>query len=573
MPGPKSSKTYLAISLGPIYQTITHARKTRELWAASYLFSYFMEKLYDALHSKLKTGTGEILSPLPPDATKPRFGAGVYPDRLFAVAGNLSETDLGELVDAIIASFAKAVWCPPANHKLDDKALATLRLRQNEEKATIEYWKAYLRVVHVFIDLSESDNILAQLNDRLDTLELQPTYFHQEPATNFLLRLLDNPYQSAIRSALLPKDNQESNAYRHLKKAVFNNSLFPSTSDVATLELYQLDGTNYEIALKQAQNDTKESDPDNDRVQEALYARLAGQQTPLGAAFQQYHKYYCVVYADGDEFGQTIKKLGANASMITKFSKAIARFATDAASTINEFGGKPVYIGGDDLVFLAPVRTDQGNVFACIQALHDVFQAIKEDQAFAGVFAKETDLSFGLTISYFKFPLFEAINQAYDQLNNRAKKFQRSNQGAKKAAVAYRLLKHSGSFFEGIIARERLDELIGFAPAGHAGVHTNLLRSVLYKFNELAPLVRALDEQGALQSRLGNLRRNYFNEPVHRQYEAQIEAVATLLASEFTITSTVGGEPLPRMDNFYATLRVLDYLTPKSKAQTYESAF
>lgn len=573
MPGPKSSNTYLAVSLGPIYDTITQARKTRELWAASYLFSYFMEKLYDALHSKLKTGAGEILSPLPPDATKPRFGAGVYPDRLFAVAGNLSETDLSQLVDATVASFAKAVWCPPANHKLDDKALATLRLRQSEEKATVEYWKAYLRVVYVFIDLSESENILTKLNDRLDTLELQPAYFHQEPATNFLLRLLDNPYQSAIRSALLPKDHQESNAYIHLKKAVFNNSLFPSTSDVATLELYQLDATNYEIALKQAEDDTRESDFDNDRVQEALYARLAGQQTPLGAAFQQYHKYYCVVYADGDEFGKTIKKLGGDSAMITKFSQAIARFATDAAATINEFGGKPVYIGGDDLVFLAPVRTNRGNVFACIQALYDVFRDIKNDPAFAGVFAKETDLSFGLTISYFKFPLFEAINQAYGQLNDRAKKFQRGNQGAKKAAVAYRLLKHSGSYFEGVIARERLGELIGFAPAGNAGIHANLLRSVLYKFNELAPLVRALNDEGTLEARLENLRSNYFNEPVHHQYRDQIEAVAKLLASEFAKTSTVNDERLPRMDNFYATLRVLDYLTPKSKTPAHESAF
>ncbi|MDR2511860.1 MAG: hypothetical protein LBC89_05325, partial [Bacteroidales bacterium] len=35
--------TYTAISIGPIYKTLTMARKPLEIWAASYLFSYLMD--------------------------------------------------------------------------------------------------------------------------------------------------------------------------------------------------------------------------------------------------------------------------------------------------------------------------------------------------------------------------------------------------------------------------------------------------------------------------------------------------------------------------------------------------
>ena len=39
---------YTAISIGPIIKTLAMARKPRELWAASYLFSYLMKCIYTA---------------------------------------------------------------------------------------------------------------------------------------------------------------------------------------------------------------------------------------------------------------------------------------------------------------------------------------------------------------------------------------------------------------------------------------------------------------------------------------------------------------------------------------------
>jgi len=37
--------TYIALTIGPIYKTLSSAKKTRELWGGSYLFSYIMKQI------------------------------------------------------------------------------------------------------------------------------------------------------------------------------------------------------------------------------------------------------------------------------------------------------------------------------------------------------------------------------------------------------------------------------------------------------------------------------------------------------------------------------------------------
>ncbi|MEL7065301.1 MAG: type III-B CRISPR-associated protein Cas10/Cmr2, partial [Bacteroidota bacterium] len=36
---------YIALTIGPVVPTLTSARKTRELWAASYIFSWIMKQV------------------------------------------------------------------------------------------------------------------------------------------------------------------------------------------------------------------------------------------------------------------------------------------------------------------------------------------------------------------------------------------------------------------------------------------------------------------------------------------------------------------------------------------------
>lgn len=71
---------YLGISIGPIYDTLSRARKTRELWAGSYLFSRLMKALLQAVAEEGADAGCQVLSPVPvTDPEQPIFGAGIYP--------------------------------------------------------------------------------------------------------------------------------------------------------------------------------------------------------------------------------------------------------------------------------------------------------------------------------------------------------------------------------------------------------------------------------------------------------------------------------------------------------------
>ena len=43
---------YTGINIGPIVDTLSLARKPKELWAASYMFSYLMERILKAVKDK-----------------------------------------------------------------------------------------------------------------------------------------------------------------------------------------------------------------------------------------------------------------------------------------------------------------------------------------------------------------------------------------------------------------------------------------------------------------------------------------------------------------------------------------
>ncbi len=68
---------YMAITLGPIYKTFENVRKTREIWAASYIFSFISKRLIEYIRTIDKTLI--IVPSYDPDSLK---GIGLYPDRI-----------------------------------------------------------------------------------------------------------------------------------------------------------------------------------------------------------------------------------------------------------------------------------------------------------------------------------------------------------------------------------------------------------------------------------------------------------------------------------------------------------
>ncbi|MCC8142627.1 MAG: hypothetical protein LIO97_00965, partial [Tannerellaceae bacterium] len=76
-------QTYIAITLGPITRIIQSAQSTKELWAASYFFSYLAKKLIEYIQIKItQEDREEFLFPaVTGEMFKVTGGVGVFPDR------------------------------------------------------------------------------------------------------------------------------------------------------------------------------------------------------------------------------------------------------------------------------------------------------------------------------------------------------------------------------------------------------------------------------------------------------------------------------------------------------------
>lgn len=376
---------YLAINIGPIGLTLSMARKPREFWQASYLFSHLMKCLLDSFSQESRM---TLLSPQIKEednkevsTSSCKIKAGIYPDRaFFKSATPIADEIVSQRITKGLDKFAEDICFPQG----------------------IEYTKKivrdYFHVMTASCDSGTDREAVSQLNKWLNGLELS-VHAPQPGTVDEIALLLQKKFDSP------------------LFRLAFGEKRF----EVETLE----DIAAYEIKA-------------------------------LGASPKTYHKYICIVQADGDGMGEVVTHLPDGE--LTKISGQLASFGRQACQTIAEYGGMPIYAGGDDLLFIAPVwgeKEQRRSIFDLMDTLDTYYintvskpveaLGMKNDKEKAIV----TNMSFGLSVTYAKFPLYEAWQYAADQLFGKAKR-----NWEQKHALAWKLQKHSGSGFEGDLTRE-----------------------------------------------------------------------------------------------------------------------
>lgn len=204
------------------------------------------------------------------------------------------------------------------------------------------------------------------------------------------------------------------------------------------------------------------------------------------AEFKSYHKYVCIVQADGDNMGRVIA--GLKEGELKTLSEKLLDFGSKAVQLIKAYGGLPIYAGGDDLLFIAPsvsmIKSEaeaagkECHIFDLIDQLDRVYESAIQE--------KQTALSFGVAITYYKYPLYEGLELARTLLFNVAKNIEGKN------AVAWKLRKNSGSSFSGELAKgedpvyKSMKDLV--ARDSEAG----LISIVAHKLRNLEGLLRLL---------------------------------------------------------------------------------
>lgn len=427
-----NSTLYSAINIGPIIATFAMARKPRELWAASYMFSHLMRCIYGQIEKYNEGRTDAekltIISPDKPEQEKNKIG--IYPDRLF-FKGCLKGTSILE--------NAKKAFC-------DSTKISDTSFRQ------------YFNVMSATCGANKDSEAIAHLNQLLDVLELC-NYAADYDKEESIRRLITKTNNSPLFA--LETGNKNAFPYDINTLAEIATKQLRDKNETKWLEIRD-NARNEERAAEKKRKETNikpqasESDnPDNSISinEDFFYNGLSGVDE-FKAMLKSHHKYFCVVQADGDNVGKTVSHTDLQDGQVQKISKALVQFGQNAAKTIEDFGGLPIYAGGDDLLFIAPVIGKDGkNIFDLLNSIEtNDFKGVVEAVAECGKNKDglyddkgkliEASLSFGISISYYKYPLYEAFEKARNLLFDTAKEVKQ------KKALAWSFRKHSGGTFE-----------------------------------------------------------------------------------------------------------------------------
>lgn len=426
---------YTAINIGPIVPTITMARRPRELWAASYLFSYLMECIIAKIMEEIGNDEDRLISPaLLSEVENPIKNVGLYPDRVF-ISG---EFDVKKVVGEATEIFANSI-------KIEKKMV-----------------ERYINIMYVSIDYNsqkEAESPIKQLNRLLDCMEL-----YNRPLENDSL----NKVLKLIRMT------SGSPLFQLAEKG--NEFKVPMLAEIAAHQLSLVDNNIWNAICKTAKDKEQELEKDkkkgkNDKfsVEDYFYQWIKEQ---FPNEYKSYYKYICVVQADGDCMGKIVSSLPLY--KVKDLSKTLLEYGCAASRLIEGYGGLPVYAGGDDLLFIAPVVSDYEyevksgvikpiqNIFGLLYEIDALYKNVDEKVGELGrpvqkmkrwdgvetISEMHTSVSYGLSITYYKYPLYEALEDARFLLFGKAKNMPGKN------AVAWCLRKHSGSGFEGAFTKE-----------------------------------------------------------------------------------------------------------------------
>jgi CRISPR-associated protein Cmr2 len=398
---------YSAINIGPIISTLGMARKPRELWAASYMFSHLMKCIYQTAEKE----NAEIISPAKPKEEKGKVG--IYPDRIYM----RKVEDVKKMVSEAMIQFY-------------------LDLGIKKDKIDLTYFN----VMSATCEKDVESAAIKDLNQQLDVLELC-NYATDGDAAQLIYDIISEKKDSPL----------------------FDLADGKFIKEVKTIE---------EIA-----NAQREEHPD---VKE-----------------KSHHRYFCVVQADGDNVGKTVSHEELGEVEVMKISQALVQFGLEATQLIDDFGGQPIYAGGDDLLFIAPVIGKDGtHIFNLLDDIENsAFKGVKDSVDPLGLKDDKgneikASLSFGVSISYYKYPLYEALKSARNLLFDTAKNI------SDKKAVAWSLRKHSGGTFNAAFSLKDEELKSQFEKLIETTTDNETVSAIAHKLRQEEALVGLVLESG-----------------------------------------------------------------------------
>lgn len=490
---------HTAITIGPIHKTLQQARSTKAIWAASYLFSYLIKKL---LIKSNVTNNDVILPYFEPSDLTTSFHVGLFPDRILF---NKEMPVIENHIIEVIKEFSIEI---EADLKKEKQSI--------KQQDVVDFFQDYLHFSALHIEVPDGENKIFYLNKYLDSRELQNKVV-VNAKNNFLYEFLEDKYYNFL----------VTNEFDAKEKR------FPSTIEIAMAEFKEKNNTVYQNAVNLSFKNQRK--PDGVEFQESFINQIYNNEV-FNKTKLNYQKYIAVVQADGDNMGSFIREMYNQENgneLITEFSKSLFNFSRQAVTLIEKYKGTPIYAGGDDLLFICPIahagliETDRPNknkiviknsIITLIEDIDKIFEElILNNDLFKEILEKvnkKPSMSYGLSISYYKYPLNQALEQGVNQLFYKAKKT------CEKNAVSYAILKHSGQFI-GTLFHKSKPSYKTFSELITTKVHDeNYVKSITHKINPLESVIYGIGSISDDTKRLEkwhNFFWNNFDESVHRK--------------------------------------------------------
>jgi CRISPR-associated protein Cmr2 len=556
-------KHHIALTIGPIHRTLQATRSTRAIWSASYMFSWIMKDLVKKLRDSKKV---QFIAPFDGNTEGVDFcddtkrGVGLFHDRIIVEADSTQINILnGFIVDTCHELAIKIKGCVEG-YNVSDIEL---------------YLKDYLQF-HVLEIEGTSD--FTAISEYLDTVECQSLFVQKETEpflVDFFEYLEKGKYNPFIEYEFSSNDTPDKR--------------FPSTSEIATNDLSGKQGYNDALkALRQeetalfakTQNERGEKKRKQKRqndidTQIVFYEKLS---KSLLKELHQRHKYVAIVQADGDNMGGFIKAINrhyeANEPSLPQsnrfevFSKQLMTFAYEATKEIAKFGAIPIYAGGDDLLFFTPLVGKKGESFlTLIEEIDKLFTTyiLENEQLKIISRDKEPAMSYGVSVTYYKFPLGETHQRACELLFDEAKTGSKNN-------LAFEVQKHSGQQFGGVFSKTDKVSFDKFKDLVENRLKQDdserFFSSITHKIQLHEGILRGIVKLDDFTERLESFFENNFNEPIHKTESAKTYLKRVRLFIESILKDKKTDKNLDdELLKIYGALRLVHFLQAPFKEE------
>ncbi|MCB0526218.1 MAG: hypothetical protein KDC86_16995 [Saprospiraceae bacterium] len=564
---------YLAISIGPIFETLRPARSTKALWASSYVFSWIMREMLKKLLNDVEEEKLEIIDLTMENkiAFQEHQGVGLFPDRFVARILKSDYSDMQKVAREVMDDLAKMI-----TKNLNDDKIGRAHVEKKrpvhsgnvEKGAVLNFLFQYFRILSVEMELPEKEsNPVKLLTDHLNSLELAATRPPKE-AFDILGSFFENLF------------------YNDLIKKGFNKDRFPSSPAIATSMFKHTMEKAYNACLKTLDD---RSTPEALRQQEFMNAL----EIEAKDSFKLCHKYVAIVRADADNMGHLFQSRDVAGKQT--LANCLVEFSLMAATEVELYGGITTYAGGDDLLFMAPAvslrKTKKGDyvpdhIFLLMERLDEKFKELVLDEA--GITNEDLDklakekkspsMSYGVSICHYKYPMGESLEIAHSNLFTKIKSPKTKN------AIAWNLTKHSGSGF-GVTLQKHTSVFAAFQKLQLNNVPDKenpgkFLSSVIFKLEDLNGLFLGTAGLANRDVHFHSILYNNFNEKIHRDPKDEQKLSPYLRDVLALITAVFDEHPLPskkeaeqtkqqikeNLLTVYSCLRFIHFLNSPSKS-------